>query len=401
MKLRMFGATDKGLVRSNNQDAYYCNAEYGVAIVSDGMGGHKGGEVASELVVEGLRDAFLEERSLLSDEVGSFLDRALKSINREILARSEADENCRGMGATVNYIQFAGGAIAIGHAGDSRTYLLRSWKRADGAIRFGMWCLTIDHNVGVFVERGLMIVGRDLPPGPLNERTKQRLMRGMGVGKDLKADLYCKELEEGDVFLTCSDGLHGYVTDKVILKTLVAGPLAQAPERLISLAHSVGAPDNVTVVVSAVSSKEEPLLTPNEELIEAIPYYIRSPSGEFFGPHGAKAAVKLWIDGEFNLQAEVCGSLGEWIFLKDKEKLFKYYPEFNTQAAKDHYAYLSPESTVFQRVIKRKKPRPGSSKASKKPALNRSTAPYIFLALVAALIVLFYSTTARILLPVF
>lgn len=346
MRLRMLGATDKGLVRTSNQDAYFCSAEYGIAIVSDGMGGHKGGEVASQLVVTGLRDAFLAADSILMDRVGDFLDAVLKRINLEILRRSAEDENCRGMGATVNYLQFAGGSVAIGHAGDSRTYLIRSWRRTDGKLRYGLWCLTVDHNVGVFLERGLLTVGKDLPPGPVSERTKARLMRGMGVVADLKADLYCRHLEDGDLYLTCSDGLHGFVSDKEILKTLAAGPFVEAPDRLIRLALSVGAPDNVTVVLSSLSDTEEPLLSEPTTIFAKTPYLVRTPSGELRGPLLADQIIDEWIKGDITNASEVCASLGRWVFLSKKDELFRTYPEFATQRARDHYAFIAPDSTI-------------------------------------------------------
>lgn len=346
MRLRMLGATDKGLVRTSNQDAYFCSAEYGIAIVSDGMGGHKGGEVASQLVVTGLRDAFLAADSILMDRVGDFLDDVLKRINLEILRRSAEDENCRGMGATVNYLQFAGGSVAIGHAGDSRTYLIRSWRRTDGKLRYGLWCLTVDHNVGVFLERGLLTVGKDLPPGPVSERTKARLMRGMGVVADLKADLYCRHLEDGDLYLTCSDGLHGFVSDKEILKTLAAGPFVEAPDRLIRLALSVGAPDNVTVVLSSLSDTEEPLLSEPTTIFAKTPYLVRTPSGELRGPLLADQIIDEWIKGDITNASEVCASLGRWVFLSKKDELFRTYPEFATQRARDHYAFIAPDSSI-------------------------------------------------------
>lgn len=346
MRLRMLGATDKGLVRTSNQDAYFCSAEYGIAIVSDGMGGHKGGEVASQLVVTGLRDAFLAADSILMDRVGDFLDDVLKRINLEILRRSAEDENCRGMGATVNYLQFAGGSVAIGHAGDSRTYLIRSWRRTDGKLRYGLWCLTVDHNVGVFLERGLLTVGKDLPPGPVSERTKARLMRGMGVVADLKADLYCRHLEDGDLYLTCSDGLHGFVSDKEILKTLAAGPFVEAPDRLIRLALSVGAPDNVTVVLSSLSDTEEPLLSEPTTIFAKTPYLVRTSSGELRGPLLADQIIDEWIKGDITNASEVCASLGRWVFLSKKDELFRTYPEFATQRARDHYAFIAPDSTI-------------------------------------------------------
>ena len=342
----MYGGTDIGLVRTSNQDAYFCSAENGIAIVSDGMGGHKGGEIASQMAVQGLKEAFFAQTAIQTDSVGDFLDNALNRINADIISRANADENYKGMGATINYLQFAGGSLAIGHAGDSRTYLIRSWNRPDGKLRCGLWCLTIDHNVGTFVERGLLVPGRDLGPLPLSERTKARLMRGMGVVPDLKADLYCKDIEDGDVYLTCSDGLHGFCSDKDILKTIAEGSLAKAHERLIRLALAAGAPDNVTVVVSVVSEIDDPLFNPVGPRFQKTPFLVRLPSGQILGPMSSDSLVQDWITSKIPLEAEVCAALGPWVFLREKDALLQTYPEFQNQKVTDHFAFVAPHSVA-------------------------------------------------------
>lgn len=353
MRLRMYGGTDKGLVRANNQDAYFCSAEFGLVIVSDGMGGHKGGEIASQLVVQGLRDAYLETQQILVENVGPFLDDVLRKINQQILDHAAKDENLKGMGATVNYLQFAGEYVAVGHAGDSRTYLLRAFRRPDNRPRYALWCVTVDHNVGTFVERGLLVPGKDCPPAPLNERQKSRLMRGMGVVSDLKADLYCRSVLEGDIYLTCSDGLHGFVSDKDILKAVVAGPIAQGPERLIELAIAAGAPDNVTVVLSVISEHSEPMRDFTGPIQDRTPYLVRLPGGEILGPLTTEELTKDWLKGVIPNNAEVAASLNRWVFLNNREMLFKYYPDFETDEVRNHFSYVAPDSHIISQVSKK------------------------------------------------
>jgi serine/threonine protein phosphatase PrpC len=346
MRLRMFGATDRGLVRASNQDAYFCNAEWGVAIVSDGMGGHKGGERASQLTIDGLRDAFESKTHINIEDVSAHLDETLQRINSDIHKLSHEDENLRGMGATVNYLHFAGGHIAIGHAGDSRTYLCRAYSKADGRQRFALWQLTIDHNVETFLERGIFIAGRDVPEGPLTERQKSRLTRGMGVVANLKADLYCKKVEEGDVYLTCSDGLHGFVSDRDILQALVSGPIGKAPERLIKRAMQAGAPDNVTVVVSVASEKTEPFLKGKSPVFEKSPFLARDPSGQITRVLSADELIKRWLSFEISNDAEVCAGSGRWIFLQDKSQLFKTYPDFDRMPVRERLEHIAPQSQL-------------------------------------------------------
>lgn len=343
MRLRMYGGTDKGLVRTSNQDAYYCSAEHGTVVLSDGMGGHKGGEVASQMVVAGLREALVSQ--VRAGELA--LDDVLQRINLDILKRSQEDENCRGMGATVNSLHFAGGQVAIGHAGDSRTYLVRAHRKSDRKARFSLWCLTVDHNVGTFIERGLIVLDKETQTERLTERQKSRLMRGMGVVADLKADLYFRTIADGDIYLTCSDGLHGYVGDKEILKAMATGPIAQAPERLIELAKLAGAPDNVTVVVSIVSDLEEPLRDFNGPIFDQTPYLLRLPDGEITGPMTAQQVVNLWTRGDVPPNSEVSASLQAWVFLHDSAMLSATYPEFDNPSLRQHNNLIMAQESVL------------------------------------------------------
>ena len=348
MRLRMFGATDRGLVRTSNQDAYFCDAEWGIAIVSDGMGGHKGGEKASQLTSDGLRNAFEAKSSINLEDISTHLDEALQLINAEIRKHSRDNESLRGMGATVNYLHFAGGHVAIGHAGDSRTYLIKAFLKPEGRLRYGMWQLTIDHNVESFIERGLLVPGVDVPEGPLTERQKSRLTRGMGVVEDLKADLYYRKIEEGDVYLTCSDGLHGYVSDRDILQALISGPIGKSPERLIKAAMQAGAPDNVTVVVSVASEVSEPLLKCKGPFFEKAPYLAREPSGQISQVLTAEEIIKKWMAFEVSNDAEVCSSMGRWVFLQKRNKLFKAYPEFDKQVVRERLDQIAPDSATSE-----------------------------------------------------
>jgi serine/threonine protein phosphatase PrpC len=350
MPLRMYGDTDKGLVRKTNQDAFFFNKEYGIVIVSDGMGGHKGGEIASQLVVDGLRDAYMASSQILFENVGSFLDDVLKTINAEILRQSEADERLSGMGATVNYLQFAGGMVAIGHAGDSRTYLVRKTHASSNQKHCAMWQLTVDHNVGTFLERGILKSSQFATPP--SERHKARLTRGMGVTRNLSADLYTRTLVDGDVYLTCSDGLHGYVTEEAILDTLCEGPISEAPTRLINLAKSMGAPDNVTVVISVWGEQEEPLRDPvSEDKIHA-PFLIRLPEGILDGPLDSKQIIQRWTLGHIPLESEISGHGRNWVFLHKWKNIYLTYPEFDCAPVREYLSRMGPASSAAPSVIK-------------------------------------------------
>lgn len=339
LKMRMFGATDKGLVRALNQDAYSCDANRGFVILSDGMGGHAAGEIASHMVVEGLSDSLSQISDVNLDDVPLRIDEAIQSVNGKLILKSQEDQSCRGMGATANVLCFTQGFVTIGHVGDSRTYLVRAFKSNEDKPRFGMWQLTIDHNLGTFVDRGIVSLPAANAETPLSERERAKLTRGMGVMPDPKPDIYTKRLTDGDVFLTCSDGLHGYVSDKDVLRSVVGGPIAEAPQRLIDIALAAGAPDNVTVVLSIVSNLEEPFREFTGPVFASRPYLIRLPNGEIQGPHVAKEIIELWVRRTLPSNTELAASLGEWVLLRNKESVVQAFPEFKQDTYLNHIHY--------------------------------------------------------------
>ena len=345
MKLRMFGATDKGLVRALNQDAYTCDAQLGLVVLSDGMGGHAAGEIASHMVVEGLSEALATLNQYPPEELHARIDENIQKVNTQLIVRSQEDSSCRGMGATVNVLCFAHGFVTIGHVGDSRTYLIKAYKAADEKPRFGMWQLTIDHNLGTFIDRGILNAPRSLTSeNELTSRERSKLTRGMGVMTDPKPDIYTRRLEEGDIFLTCSDGLHGFVSDKDIVKTIVNGNIIEVPQRLVELAKAAGAPDNVTVVLSVVSDLEEPLREFVGPVFESRPYLLRLPNGEIQGLQTSQQVTELWIRHGIPGNTEVGAGLGPWMLLRNKEQLSKTYADFRTD---EFLKYFHTEPSVI------------------------------------------------------
>jgi len=340
LKLRMYGATDKGLVRAQNQDAYSCDASTGVVVLSDGMGGHAAGEIASNMVVECLVEAMSStDPTSTADDIPTRMDTAIQEVNKKLLSRSQEEPSCRGMGATVNVLHFTGGFVTIGHVGDSRTYLVRAFKSPDDKPRYGSWQLTIDHNLGTFVDRGILNLREASADEPMSSRERSKLTRGMGVMVDPKPDVYTKQLCEGDVFLTCSDGLHGFVSDRDVVRTLVAGPIHEAPQRLIEIAKAAGAPDNVTVVLSIVSNLEEPLREFSGPILESRPYLVRHPHGEIQGPMTASDIIQFWLKRELPGETELASGFGDWVLLRNKDQVTTTYPEFKQDAYIKHIYY--------------------------------------------------------------
>jgi serine/threonine protein phosphatase PrpC len=241
MRLSSFARTDVGLLRSGNEDSHLRGRT--VFAVADGLGGHRGGEVASAMAVEPL--AALDGRDLGdADQAAEALAVAIRSANRAILGQGRADPELWGMGTTVTAAAVAagGGALQLAHVGDSRAYLLR----AGAPLRQ----LTTDHTlVAEAVERGLLT----------REQAAVHPQRGVvtravGLDPDVLVDLPVPlELEPGDQVLLCSDGLTEVVDDDQIAGIL-AGQAdgGDACGALIAAANRAGGPDNVTVVLLRV-----------------------------------------------------------------------------------------------------------------------------------------------------
>lgn len=240
MRIRMFGATDVGRVRKNNQDSMLFDERLGLAIVADGIGGRKGGEVASKLAVEGIKNAFLEIDTLRHEEITPFLTVSGDKINQTIINKGLQSPEVRGLGTTMNCLLFVGETLYIAHIGDSRTYLY---------FKNNLWQMTLDHNIDVYVKRGW------LPPATLDGESKPgALVRALGLSPQCEIDIYEKALAPGEIFLTCSDGLTSMVSDQRILQIIHENRhrVEAIAKLLVSEANRNGGKDNTTVIVSEV-----------------------------------------------------------------------------------------------------------------------------------------------------
>lgn len=247
MSINGVGQTDVGKKRQNNEDAFHVDNERSLYIASDGMGGHKGGEVASHLAVETI------ERTLSSDAIAAAhsngaLDgvresvaQAIRDANDAILDRAESDSGLSDMGCALSMVVFVNGQAVVGHIGDTRVYRLR-----DGVVDQ----LTDDHTfVGELVRAG------SVPASEMQTHPHANVLtRALGSRRECEVDTLVVEARRGDRFLLCSDGLTAYVDDPVeIEKELRVEDYGSVPASLIDRANSSGGKDNVTVVVVDVS----------------------------------------------------------------------------------------------------------------------------------------------------
>jgi PPM family protein phosphatase len=262
-------ASDVGVVRLNNEDAFFFNSNDGLFLVCDGMGGEQSGEVASRIAVQTIPsiisddahfyhdevdDFFspLDQRALISDQTkfgnsgrvsptSKLLSSAIKAANREIHLASQTIETQRGMGTTVAAILISGSSATVAHVGDSRVYLMRNTS---------LELLTLDHSVPVEHIRADMLTDIGLQPSYQNYLT-----RALGPAPEVTPDTREISVRDGDLFLLTTDGLTGSVKDDEILGILVTQTdLHDACLCLIDFAKHKGSKDNITCVLIRVLS---------------------------------------------------------------------------------------------------------------------------------------------------
>lgn len=227
MTFRSVSRTHTGLVRSHNEDALVERSDVGLWAVSDGMGGHSAGDVASGLVVTALRQ--LARDQLTPDGVR----RALEEVNDDLFARSSGSQD-RTMGATVTVLGVDGTNFFCLWAGDSRLYRLRNGKLAQ---------LTRDHR---FIQ-DLLDTGRITEAEARKHPRRNVITRAVGVAKDLELDGCDGKVEPGDVFLLVTDGVTGACTDEEILSALTGKSFDAAADEIVHRCLDHGAPDNLTL----------------------------------------------------------------------------------------------------------------------------------------------------------
>ncbi|MGH8808792.1 MAG: PP2C family protein-serine/threonine phosphatase [Noviherbaspirillum sp.] len=221
-----------GLVRKINEDACLDQPARKLWAVADGMGGHTLGDVASRMVVEGLET--LPEPGSLAQFTADARD-CLQTVNRHLLTEA-AIRNAQLIGSTVVVLLAYDRHCTCLWAGDSRIYLCRSGQLKQ---------LTRDHSqVAELISRGTLS-----PGDALNHPARNLITRAVGAADTLDLDEETLEVNDGDVFLLCSDGLSNAVSEQELRAVLIPGDCAQAADALIGMALQQGGRDNISVVV--------------------------------------------------------------------------------------------------------------------------------------------------------
>lgn len=228
-----FGITDVGKVRKLNEDSLLDRPEIGLWVVADGMGGHEGGDVASQMIVNSLGK--IHEGITLDRYIDDIEDRLLK-VNKRLLARAEESERQVTIGSTVVGMVAYDKFCTFFWAGDSRLYRLRN-----NALRQ----LTTDHSqVEIYIEQGL-INRNEAATHPHGNM----ITRAVGASDDLYIDFDIQEMKSGDRYMLCSDGLTKHIEDIEFEEMLSEGSVEESCKELIALTLERGAGDNVTTIV--------------------------------------------------------------------------------------------------------------------------------------------------------
>ena len=237
----VFAKTDIGKVREINQDYYYTSEENSVPklyILADGMGGYKGGEVASKLAVDSARKYIENNFSnnfSQKEEILKLIGNAVEYANMVVYEKSKEVQELEGMGTTLEICLIYNNKAYIGHVGDSRIYRIRK-----DVIRK----LTKDHSYVQQLVEDKKITREEAKVHP----KKNMLTRALGCTPYVEPDLRARNFEKGDIFIMCSDGLTNMVEEKRIYE-LVKQDINTATNNLVNEANSAGGYDNITVII--------------------------------------------------------------------------------------------------------------------------------------------------------
>lgn len=233
--------TDKGQVRSHNEDAggiFYNQHNQFLAVVADGMGGHRAGDVASQIATSSIHKKWLEaEKIETPDEAEKWLNEQIQKINKEVFQHAIENEECQGMGTTIVASIGTDEFVSVAHIGDSRCYL---------ANEHGFKQVTEDHSLVNELVRTGQISTQDAEHHP----RKNVLLKALGTEEETSVDVRTIGWVEDDKLLLCSDGLSNKVTDDELIEFVKDPlPLEQAAGKLIHFANERGGEDNISLVL--------------------------------------------------------------------------------------------------------------------------------------------------------
>ena len=249
--LQIVSITDPGRVRGHNEDCVESRPEIGIVVLADGMGGYNAGEVASgmatSLIASGLAQTWTKEALKKLDRAGAtalsqgILQTQVKLANTAIYEAAQKDPHCAGMGTTLVACMFYDNFLTVGHIGDSRLYRMRNDALEQ---------VTRDHSLlQEQIDSGL-ITKEDAR----SSHNKNLVTRAVGIDPDVEGEIHSYDVQEGDIYLLCSDGLNDMIEDDEIQMTLIAlrSNLELTAQQLVQAANDAGGRDNVSVMLVRV-----------------------------------------------------------------------------------------------------------------------------------------------------
>lgn len=250
-KITILGLTDSGLVRDNNEDAIGYDSALGLVVLADGMGGHRGGEVASKMTVDTIIDQVQlrlpEIKSGEIDATSGFskesicIQDAVVAANEKVFKTAESNPEHKGMGTTIVVLQFYNNTFSLAHIGDSRCYRLRAGKFEQ---------ITKDHSLlQELIDRGFYT-----PEEARKSMNKNLVTRALGIDSIVMPDIQEDIVLKNDLYLLCSDGLTDLVEDEHICLTIMqfSDNLEEAAKQLITKANKNGGKDNISVMLCRI-----------------------------------------------------------------------------------------------------------------------------------------------------
>jgi protein phosphatase len=236
--------SDRGRVRDENQDNWSASPDDGLYVVSDGLGGHFAGALASQIVVEVLptmvRSHTADVHDLGGRRATGAVRCALKELSQQVHEQTRGEPGLEGMGATVVLLLMRGERALVGHMGDSRAYRLRGTRLKQ---------LTRDHSiVQVLLDRDEIS-----PEEAACHPSRGRVTQSVGMAGTPRPEVRTFDIREGDRFLLCTDGLTQAVSDEALRRGLIESPSVEvACQRLVDSANAAGGVDNITAMVLSV-----------------------------------------------------------------------------------------------------------------------------------------------------
>lgn len=249
--LEVVSETHPGMLRAHNEDSVATEPSYGLMVLADGMGGYNAGEVASGIAVTVMATdivPLLENSSPVErdEETGEelavlWLSSGIHKANSSIFQAAHSQSQYAGMGTTIVSALFYDNRVVVGHVGDSRLYRLRGEK---------LELITRDHSLlQEQIDSGMISI-----ENARYSKNKNLVTRAVGIEAEVMPEIHLHDVEVGDIYLLCSDGLNDMVEDEDIESILYAmhGNLSLAAEQLIQIANDNGGRDNVSVILVKV-----------------------------------------------------------------------------------------------------------------------------------------------------